>query len=93
MDGGGGLGNIHDEANEDRFFAFGRQILEGVVAKLVGEVEIKGSGGGVGRFVWVRSVFQKVDLGNSSPRRYNQVRPDAWEGEEVIVMDHMSVHL
>ena len=42
VDNGCGLGNVHDEAKGGGiFFAFGRWVNKGVVAKLVGEAKIK----------------------------------------------------
>ena len=73
--------------------ATGGGVLEVVRAELVADAQVKVSGGGAAWFSGDRVSIQKVDCGNSSPRRRHQVRADFREIRPVSVTVPLAIHL
>ena len=60
---------------------------------MAAEAEVEVSGRGAAWFSGIRTSIQKVDLGDSSPRRRYRVRAEFRDIKPVSVTDPVSVHL
>lgn len=63
------------------------------MAEHAGEALVEVFTGGTAGLAGIVEALQKVDLGNSAPRRCNRVRPQLVLGGVVTVSDPVSIHL